>query len=63
MLPDATLPVPRLAPGAACLLRPVVHRHVDPHVLRPGLRVHRADGEADGMRDAGRDGPVQVVEP
>src|SRR5262249_35734797 len=64
--------VPADAPGrhatGSCLpdeapyaVRLVVHRAVIPHLLRPGLRVPRPGGQAHGVRDAGRGGPVAAV--
>ena len=53
----------RLAGGAAGRFQPAVHRPVVPHVLRPGLRVPRPDGQAHRVRHADRSGPVPVVEP
>ena len=50
-----------VATDAADWFRPVVHCPVLPHVLRPGLRVCRADREADGVRHAGRRGPGALV--
>ncbi len=40
----------RLADDAACLVRLAVYRSLLPHVLRPGLRVPRPGGAADGSR-------------
>jgi phosphoenolpyruvate---glycerone phosphotransferase subunit DhaK len=50
-----------LADDAACFVRLAVYRPLLPHVLRPGLRVPRPGGAADGMRDAGRRGAVAVL--
>src|SRR6266516_287069 len=50
--PDGT--ASRLADGTARLLPAAVHRPVVPHLLRPGRRVPRPDGPADGVRDADR---------
>src|SRR6266566_2056329 len=48
----------RLAGERACLLRLVVHCPVLPYFHDAGLRVPRADRETDGVRHAGRRGPV-----
>src|SRR6185312_6887346 len=53
----------RVADEAADRSCPVVHRPVVPRLLRPGVRFPGADREADGVRDAGRDGPCPLLEP
>src|SRR5512135_429418 len=47
-----------LAGGPAGRVRAAVHRPVIPYLLRPGLRVPGPDRQKDGVRDAGRRGPV-----
>src|ERR1700722_12900860 len=52
---------PGVADDAAGRVLPAVHRAVVPHVHHAGLRFPRAAGEADGVRHAGRGGPVAAV--
>ena len=58
MLPGTSLPLPASLANLLAVFGPLFTAPSFPHLHRAGLRVPGADREADGVRDAGRGGPV-----
>ena len=63
MLPDATLPVPASLAGILAWFAPLFTAPSFRTFTMLACGFPRADGEADGVRDAVRGGPCPLLEP